>query len=56
MVVADGTAGDTSYSHFNDIDGAIRKAEAIVNERVTADVKIFQLLEVSVPAVAPVLR
>ena len=52
MVVTDGAAGDTNYSHFNDIDGAVQKAEAIVNEHVTADIKIFQLLEVSVPAVA----
>ncbi len=56
MVVADGAAGDTDYSHFNDIDGAVQKAEAIVNERVTADIKIFQLLEVAVPAAAPALR
>lgn len=56
MVVADGTAGDSNYSHFNDIDGAVRKAEAIVNERITADIKIFQLLEVPVPAVAPAVR
>ena len=56
MVVTEGASGGAKYSHFNDLDGAMRKAEAIVNDHVTADIKIFELLEVSVPAEAPALR
>ena len=50
FLVADTHNETTSYAHFHELGEALRGVEAIVNEQLTSDVRVYQLTEVSVPA------